>query len=163
MKSLSIGKTDIVILDIEHYTKYKNIIFKEILTNEYVFVMSKKYADMNNVNIKDVSDLNKYSLILPKEDTSAKKVLIKYLDGEQINSHYEMTSEKMRKDLAKDNLGIAYVMRSLVEEEIKNGELIEIKINKINNESRVGIAILKDEISSFATKKLVEYIEKVSK
>ena len=35
LKSLSIGKTDIVILDIEHYTKYKNVIFKEILNNEW--------------------------------------------------------------------------------------------------------------------------------
>ena len=163
MKSLSIGKTDIVILDMEHYTKYKNVIFNEIIDNEYIFVMSKEYEIENNVSIKEISDLNNYSLILPKESTSAKKVLDKYLGGQQINSHYEMISEKMRKDLAVEGLGIAYVMKSLVQEEINNGELIEIKINRVNNESKVGLAILKDEISSFATKKLVEYIEKLSK
>ena len=157
------GKTEIVILDIEHYTKYKNVIFKEILNNEYIFVMSKEYAEKNNVNIKEVSDLNKYSLILPKESTRAKKVLEKYLENEGINAHYEMTSERMRKDLAIEGLGIAYVMKSLVKEEIDKGELLEVKINKVNNESRVGLAILKDEISSFATKKLVEYIEKSRK
>lgn len=124
--------------------------------------MSKEYAENNNVNIKKISDLNNYSLILPKEDTSAKKVLDKYLCGESINPHYEMISEKMRKDFATDALGIAYVMKNLVEDEINKGELIEVKINKDNNESKVGIAILKDEISSFASKKLVEYIVKLN-
>lgn len=124
--------------------------------------MSKEYAEKNNVNIKEISDLNNYSLILPKESTSAKKVLDEYTSDYKINSHYEMISEKMRKDFAQEGLGIAYVMKSLVKEELETGELIEININKPNNESKVGLAILKDEISSFATKKLVEYIVKLN-
>lgn len=163
MKSLSIGKTDIVILDIEHYTKYKNVIFYEILDNEYIFVMSKEYAKRNNVNIKELSDLNNYSLILPKESTTARKVLDKYLDNEKINFQYEMVSEKMRKDLATEGLGIAYVMKHLVKEELKTGELLEIKLDRTNNESEIGLATLKEEISSFATKRLVEYILKLNK
>lgn len=161
LKSLSTGKTDIVIIDIEHFNQYKNIIFKEIIKNEYVFVMSKEFEEKNKVEIKDVSDLNKYSLILPKEESSADKVLKKYF--ENIDSHYELLSENMRKDLAVEGLGIAYVMKSLVEEELKTGELIEIKLGKPNSISKVGIATLKDEISSFATKKLVEYIMEYNK
>ncbi len=149
-------------MDIEHYTKYKNVIFKEIINNEYIFVVSKKYIENNNLDIKEIQDLNNYSLILPRKDTSANKVLNKFLGDIQLNSHYEMTAEKMRKDFAKEGLGIAYVMKKLVEDEIKNGELIEVKIDENNSESKVGIAILKDEISSFATKKLVEYIVKLN-
>lgn len=151
------------ILDIEHYNKYRNVTLKEIMSNEYIFVMSKKYAEKNNVNIRGISDLNNYSLILPKESTSAKKILDEYLNNEKITPHYELISEKMRKDLAKEGLGIGFVIKRIVEEELKTGELIEIKLDKPNSISKVGIATLKDEISSFATKKLVEYILKANK
>ena len=130
------------------------------MQNEYIFVMSKEYYEKNNVNINKISDLNKYSLILPKETTSAKKILDDYVNGEKITPHYEMISEKMRKDMAKEGVGIGFVIKRIVEEELKTGDLIEVKLEKNNNISKVGIATLKDEISSFATKKLVEYILK---
>lgn len=128
------------------------------MKNEYIFVTSKKYAKENNIDIKNITDLNKYSLILPKENTTARKVLDKYLNNEQINSHYEMISEEMRKNMVLEGLGIAYVMKHLVQQELTDGELIEIKLNKTHNESIIGVATLKDEISSFATRELVEYI-----
>lgn len=146
------------ILDIEHYNKYSNVTLKEIMSNEYIFVMSKEYAEKNNVNIREISDLNNYSLILPKESTSAKKILDEYLNNEKITPHYELISEKMRKDLAKEGLGIGFVIKRIIEDELKTGELVEIKLDKPNSISKVGLATLKDEISSFATKKLVEYI-----
>lgn len=125
--------------------------------------MSKEYAKKNNVNIKEISDLNNYSLILPKDSTTARKVLDRYLNNEEINFRYEMVSEKIRKDLATEGLGIAYVMKHLVKEELKTGELIEIKLDRQNNESDIGLATLKDDISSFATKKLIEYILELNK
>lgn len=162
LKNLSLGKIDLVILDIERYNKYSNVTLKEIMQNEYVFVMSREYYEKNKVDIKKITDLNNYSLILPKESTSAKKVLDEYLNNEKIFPHYEMISERMRKDLVKEGLGIGFVIKRVVEEELKTGELIELKLDKCNSISKVGIATLKDEISSFATKKLVEYILKTN-
>ena len=128
------------------------------MSNEYVFVMSKEYAEKNNVEIKDITDLKKYSLILPKDGTSAKKILDEYIGNEKVEPHYEMISERMRLDLAREGVGIAYVIKRIVEKEIETGELIKVELNKTSNVSKVGLAIQKEEISSFATKKLVEYI-----
>jgi len=163
LKNISLGKIDLSILDIEHYNKYSNVILKEVMINEYIFVVSKEYYERNNVNITKIEDLKKYFLILPKDTTSAKKILDKYLNDDSIKPHYGMVSEIMRKDFVQKGLGIGFVTRRVVENELQTGELIEIKLDKPNSISKVGIATLKDEISSSATKKLVEYIIKFNK
>ena len=50
-------------------------------------------------------------------------------------------------------------MKQLVNEELKTGKLIEIKLPEKSVKSKIGLVTLKNEISSFATKKLVEYIK----
>ena len=73
-----------------------------------------------------------------------------------------MVSETMRKEFAIEGLGIAYVMKQLVQEEIKSGKLLELNLEKANGKAEIGLAMLKEEISSFATKKIVEYIMKTN-
>lgn len=161
MRLLATRKIDIVILDSKYNdNKYKNVIFTDIVENDYIFVVSPKYTKDNKVEVNKILDLNNYSLILPKEETAARNILNEYTNNEILNYRYEMISEEMRKDFALEGLGIAYVMRNLVKDELKEGKLIEIRLPMKYVESKIGMAVLNDEISSFATKKLTEYIKR---
>lgn len=159
MKMLSLGKIDMVILNMPYESRYNNIEFQEIEDNEYIFVMTPEYKNKNNVKVNKMEDLNNYSLILPKEGSTARNILNQYLETQLVSWNYETISEEMRKDFAVSNLGIAYVMKSLVRKELEKGELIELKKIKKTSKVKIGIAILKEDISSFATKELVKYMK----
>ena len=154
------GKIDIVILNLPYKNLNRNIEIIEIAENTYTFVATKEYLIQNNIKIKNIDDLENYPLIIPMEGSTARNILNTYLNKADINSQYEIVSEDMRKDFAIQGLGIAYVMKCLVEKEINDGKLIEINLNKKEINSKVGVAILKDDISSFASRKLIEYMKR---
>lgn len=153
------GKIDIVILNLPYKNLNRNIEIIEIAENTYTFVATKEYLTKNNIKIKNIDDLENYPLIIPMEGSTARNILNSYLNKADINSQYEIVSEDMRKDFAIQGLGIAYVMKCLVEKEINDGKLIEINLNRKEINSKVGVAILKDDVSSFASRKLIEYMK----
>lgn len=153
------GKIDIVILNLPYKNLNRNIEIIEIAENTYTFVVTKEYLTKNNIKIKNIDDLENYPLIIPMEGSTARNILNTYLNKADINSQYEIVSEDMRKDFAIQGLGIAYVMKCLVEKEINDGKLIEINLNRKEINSKVGVAILKDDVSSFASRKLIEYMK----
>ena len=153
------GKIDIVILNLPYKNLNRNIEIIEIAENTYTFVATKEYLIQNNIKIKNIDDLENYPLIIPMEGSTARNILNSYLNKADINSQYEIVSEDMRKDFAIQGLGIAYVMKCLVEKEINDGKLIEINLNRKEINSKVGVAILKDDVSSFASRKLIEYMK----
>ena len=153
------GKIDIVILNLPYKNLNRNIEIIEIAENTYTFVATKEYLTKNNIKIKNIDDLENYPLIIPMEGSTARNILNSYLNKADINSQYEIVSEDMRKDFAIQGLGIAYVMKCLIEKEINDGKLIEINLNRKEINSKVGVAILKDDVSSFASRKLIEYMK----
>ena len=153
------GKIDMVILNLPYKNLNNMIELIEIVENTYIFVVEKEYLNKNNIKIKNVEDLEKYPLIIPMEGSTARNILNIYLNKNEVNYRYEIVSEHMRKDFAMQGLGIAYVMKYLVEQEIREGKLIELKLNKKLINSKVGVAILKDNIASFASRKLIEYMK----
>ena len=60
----------------------------------------------------------------------------------------------MQKKLAIENVGIAFLLKERVEKELKENKLIELDIK--NSTISVGVGILKNNITSYATKKLLE-------
>ena len=78
-----------------------------------------------------VEDLNDYSLILDVKRSTPRKQLTKLLKDEGIKLKPFITIEttEMLIDAVKKNMGIGYVIRNAIEEELKNDELEEIKVN----------------------------------
>ena len=72
-------------------------------------------------------------------------------------------SVDFQKELLKENLGIAFLLKDKVKDELEAGELIEIKINNKNASILSGVGVLKNDAMNFARKKLVEYIEAEAK
>ena len=78
-----------------------------------------------------IQDLKEYSLILPVERSTPRKQLTKLLKDEDIELKPFITIEttEMLIDAVKKNMGIGYVIRNAIEEELENDKLEEIKVN----------------------------------
>lgn len=157
LKDLSEGKIDMAFFNLPVSYDYKNIQVVEVTNKEMVFVMSKEYQKENNVKIENVEDLYKYNLIMPRKGTKYRQMLDDVLDKER-EYKYEMMSGRLRNKFVKANLGIAPLFKDGIQEELKNGELIEIKLNEKFKMS-IGVGVLDNKRINFATKKLLEYVK----
>ena len=129
IKLLENNDIDFVIDTSPIETEYSNLIIEPLMELEHCFVSSRNYA-IKNKNM-EVRDLNDYSLILPVKRSTPRKQLTKVLKDEGIELKPFITIEttEMLIDAIKKNMGIGYVMRNAIEEELKNKELEEINVN----------------------------------
>ncbi len=158
---LTKGELDIMATYFPYQIEYKNLKKTEIIKNEYIFVMSKKYEKDNNVKIEKIEDINNYSFISPLKTSATGRLLYKYYGDKIVNCHFEITQEQMKKEFILRDLGIGIINRNEVEKELKRGELTEIKLNNAVIKGDIGIVTLDDGLMSYATKKFIEYIKKV--
>lgn len=164
VKMLNNGEIDMVILNLPYDMNLHNVETISLIEKEYVFVMSKKYKEQNNVVINKLSDLNNYDLITSTRETTYRKVLEQHLpDNESLNIKYQIMMESYKKELVLADLGIAFIRIDEIKEEIDNGlvEVIEILDDKITAE--IGVAMQKKDIRSFAAQKLLELIKEYIK
>ena len=67
--------------------------------------------------------------------------------------------ESFKKELVLEDIGIAFMLKDELKDEIEQGtvEVIDILSNKVKSE--IGVAVLKNDLRSFATQKLLEIIK----
>ena len=129
IKLLENNDIDFVIDTSPIETEYSNLVIEPLMELEHCFVCAKDYPIKNNdMTIQDLKD---YSLILPVKRSTPRKQLTKVLKDEDIELKPFITIEttEMLIDAVKKNMGIGYVMRNAIEEELKSEELEEINVN----------------------------------
>ncbi len=116
----------------------KNITVKHIKSLKNSFIASSSF---DTSNIKSIKDLENYPLILPVKGTANRKQLESYFFKNNIepknilNIH---TSEVILSAI-KRSLGIGYIIRDIVKDDLKNGLLKEIDIDNL---PKTGISIV---------------------
>ena len=121
---------------------------------EYCELLHEK---THNVKIKKASDILKYDLIAPRKGTKYREILDSILPSDN-KYKYEIMSEHMQINFAKENIGIAFVLKEDVQKEIDAGELVQIDI-KNSPKISVGIGVLDKKMMNFATKEFLKYIK----
>lgn len=158
IKMLHTGEIDIVMFYMPYNVSYSNIEVKKCCNKRYIFAMSKKYYEDNKVDIKNIDDLNNYSLIIPKRDSTVGNIFMKSFGDKIKNFHFEIAQEQMKKEFIMRNLGIGYIIEDEIKSEIEKGQVVVVSNKDMQIEGGIGIATLKNEYASIATRKLVEYI-----
>ena len=115
IKLLEDGDIDFVLDTSPINTEYSNLIIEPIMKLEHCFVKSKDYH-IKNKNIK-VEDLNKFNLILPVDRSTPRKPFM------------TIEATEMLIDAVKKNMGIGYVIKKGIEDELNRGEIEEIKLD----------------------------------
>lgn len=155
------GLIDIIILNLDN-KKYDNDI--EIIKCKKVidcFVVNNNYKELLNKELS-LKELNNYPLILQAKGGNTRNFLDEFTNNLGINlkPNMELASYSLVVEFAKIGLGIGYVTKDYITKELKNKELNIINLKEKIPSRYVGIALSKNHLPNFSTKKLIEIITK---
>ena len=158
MPKLRNGLIDIVILNLNDKNYGNDIDIKCRKIND-CFVVNNKYKDLIDKEIS-IKDLNNYPLILQAKGSNTREFLdnIARENGVVLKPNIELASYSLVVEFSKIGLGIGYATKEYIKDAIKNKELYELKIKEIIPSRYIGIALSKNHVPNFSTKKLIEII-----
>lgn len=133
----------------------KSVKKKHIKYLHNTFVSSSSF---DTSKIKCVKDLEKYPLILPIKGTANRSNLEEYFikNDCKMNNILNIHTSEVIIGAIKRNLGIGYIIRELVSDDIKNGSLTELKFDDV---PKIGISLvyIEEYITSSPRKFLSDY------
>lgn len=155
------GLIDIVILNL-NTKKYDDDI--EIIKCKKIndcFVVNKDYLNLNKLNLS-IKNLNDYPLILQTKESNTRKFIDNFAKEHNVilKPNMELASYTLVVTLAKIGFGIGYATKEYIKKELENKELFELKIKQNIPPRFIGIALCKNNLPNFSTKKLIEIITK---
>lgn len=154
------GLIDIVILNLNN-KKYDDDI--EIIKCKEIndcFVINKDYLNLNNLNLS-IKDLNNYPLILQTKESNTRDFIDNFAKEHNVifKPNMELASYTLVVTLVKIGFGIGYATKEYIKKELENKELFELKIKETIPPRYIGIALCKNNLPNFSTKKLIEIIK----
>ena len=154
------GLIDIVILNLNN-KKYDDDI--EIIKCKEIndcFVINNDYLNLNNLNLS-IKDLNNYPLILQTKESNTRDFIDNFAKEHNVifKPNMELASYTLVVTLVKIGFGIGYATKEYIKKELENKELFELKIKETIPPRYIGIALCKNNLPNFSTKKLIEIIK----
>ena len=161
MPKLRNGLIDIVILNLTDKNYGNDIDIIKCKKVNDCFVVNKKYKDLTSKELS-LKEINNYPLILQAKGSNTREFLdnIARENGVVLNPNIELASYTLVVEFSKIGLGIGYVTKEYIKDAIKNQELFELKIKEKIPGRYIGIALSKNHVPNFSTKKLIEIITK---
>ena len=161
MKKLKNGLIDIVILNINKKDESSEIEYLKCKKINDCFVVNSKYKELINKEIS-LKELNNYPLILQSKGSNTRTILDEFArkNGISLKPNIELSSYLLVTEFSKIGFGIGYVTKEYIKDEIKNKQLFELNIKEKIPSRYIGIALSKNHLPSFSTKKLIEIITK---
>ena len=159
LPKLKTGLIDLIIFN-QNKESYGNDI--EIIKCKSVhdcFVANKKYKELLNRKVS-LTELSNYPLILQAKGSNTREFLNDITEKYNIKlkPNIELASYSLVVEFSKIGLGIGYVTKDYIKEDLKNKELYEIDIIEKIPPRDISIALSKNNVPNFSTKKLIEII-----
>ena len=153
------GLIDIVILNLNGKNYGNDIDIIKCRKINDCFVVNNKYNELIDKEIP-IKDLNNYPLILQAKGSNTREFLDNYAKNYNVvlKPNIELASYTLVVEFSKIGLGIGYATKEYIKNELESQELFELNIKEKIPSRYVGIALAKNNIPSFSTKKLIEII-----
>ena len=160
IEALAKGDVDLVAVNLPYECDKTNVQIIKCKEIGDCFYTSKEYYEKIK-NKKNVKELLKTELIAPAEKSTTGKILNQFCEKNKIEyiPKFVMTSTNARKYFVLQGLGIGFGIKDSIKEELKNGELVEIKVSKEPLIRNIGVAVQSDEMLNNATLRLIEIIK----
>lgn len=157
--SLLHHKIDFIIDSFPIATNYDNLIIKPLKVFDTILIVNNNYCN----SINSIDDLNNKYFVLPLSRSSMRKNFEKSLKKYNINmcSGVEVDTTDLIISSVKKNLGIGYVIKEAVLNEIENGKIKELNIDCELPKLEVSLVYIKDYISYPAKVFLEKYIKAI--
>ena len=158
---LKSGLIDIVILNLNDKNYSNDIDIIKCMKINDCFVVNSKYKNLINKEVS-LKEINNYPLILQSKGSNTREFLdnIAKEKGIIFNPNIEIASYSLVVEFAKIGLGIGYVTKEYIKDELNNKKLFELKTKEKIPSRYIGIALSKNHLPNFGTKKLIEIIRK---
>lgn len=160
VSELKNGNIDIIVLNLptEYEKDIKIIPCKEVTDT---FVVNSEYIK-KIPSIINISDLNKYPLILQKAPSNTRTFIDNFMIENKtiLKPKIEVVSYDLVLEFTKIGLGIGYATKEFAKKDLENKTLFEVKTLPSLPSRQIGIAILNNEYMSFASKRLISIITK---
>ena len=155
MELLKNNKIDFAILDVIPEEYLEDLEIKEIKDIDNIFV-SKEEIVINNIK-----ELENYKYILAQDNKISTRKLLEEMKKYdlKIRTILKCPTTEQRVNAAKHGIGIAYVMKEAVKEEIENNELYEIKIPIDLPKNSLKIVYLKNHLTKVDKEFIKRYLK----
>ena len=155
------GLIDIVILNLNNKKDDDDIEIIKCKKINDCFIINKDYLNLNELNLS-IKDLNNYPLILQAKESNTRKFIDNLAKKNNIilKPNMELASYTLVVAFTKIGFGIGYATKEFIKKELENKELFELKIKETIPPRYIGIALCKNNLPNFSTKKLIEIITK---
>lgn len=156
---LKSGDTDVIFYGGKRFGDIDNIVEKECYTIKNSIVISSKIKNDFPSEIS-IYDLNKYPLIVKGKKSGTRKILDEFLGEKNITLEpkYEVANYWSIVYYIKSNMGMGFLNKDFIKDEIESGELVEIPVKEDIPEITVCCAYLKSNKNKAIIK---EYIDAV--
>lgn len=153
LKELRNGNIDIVIGS-ESFKKSKDLIFIPIKDIQYIFVSNKKET-------LTLEEILQNKLILQASPSVSRSVFNKFISDNNLccNITMEVVSHKLVVEFVKNKMGIGYVVKDYVRQQLRHKELYEVKVSTRLPKRKIGYILRDGFTPSHAVKELVKIIK----
>lgn len=153
------GLIDLIILNIPNNID-KDIKIIECKKVSDIFVVGSNYKELANKKIK-LDELNNYPLILQTKNSNTRSILDNFCEKNNVvlKPNIELASYTLVKEFTKINMGIGYLVKEFIKDDL-NKSLYELNVYPKIPPRSIGIAVSKNHIPNFSTRKLIEIITK---
>lgn len=155
------GLIDIIILNVNNHNYGNDIEIIKCRKINDCFVVGNKYKELADKEIS-LKDINKYPLILQLKGGNTREFLDDFAreNGVTLKPNIELASYTLVVEFSKIGLGVGYATKEYIKDSLKKQELYEVKLKEKIPSRYIGIALSKNHVPNFSTKKLVEIINK---
>ena len=160
LDKLKNGNIDLAIVHVIDKDYGYDIDINKIKKIHSCFVVNESYKELigNPISIKE---LRNYPIILQTKGSNSRDFIekIEEENGIIFNNNIESSSYTLISEFAKMGLGVGICTKEYIENDLNNKTLFEIKLKEKLPERFIAIATLKNQMTSFSTKKLIEIIK----
>lgn len=159
MIKLKNGLIDILILNLNNKNYGNDIEIIKCRKIQDCFVVGEKFKSLADKEMS-FNELNNYPLLLQAKGSSTREFLDDMAKANNITlkPNIELASYSLVSEFVKIGFGIGYVTRDYVKDAIKNKELFELNLKEKIPNRYIGIALSKNHIPSFSTRKIIKII-----
>lgn len=136
----------------------------KLLELEGCFICSSRYHRFQSNKIISASNLIKYPLLLPSKTTHNRQLIDRRFQqlGLKVRPLIEVNSSSISKEIISKGIGIGWMIKKFIQENIDSGKLIEIKTDISPVITSIDVAYHKTFISD-VTRDFIKILKKYSK
>ena len=155
------GLIDIIVFNVVDSVIEKDIEVIRCREVHDCFVVNESYKELLNKKVS-LKELNNYPLILQSNGSNTRGFIDGFAkeNGVVLKPNVELASYSLVVEFAKIGLGVGYVTKDYIKDELESKKLFEIDLVEKIPSRFIGIAISKTHLPSFSAKKLIELIKK---